>query len=189
MAKQRINPDTMSRAAAYTQVVTAEGGKLVFLAGQTPIDLQGNPVAVGDLRAQARQVYTNVGAGLAAAGATFSDVVKMTAYIVNYSEQSRGVIGEIVVGKRVHQRGEPGSLDQRQDTGQGLFEEVNLELRLRMRPHALVSHLSHEEDSDQLALALRPREFPMKPLRDSPIGRFVVDVGMVRRALHLHRTP
>jgi enamine deaminase RidA (YjgF/YER057c/UK114 family) len=95
MAKERINPPTLSRAAAYTQVVTAQGGKLVFLAGQTPIDGQGNPVAVGDLRAQARQVYQNVGAGLAAAGATFSDVVKMTAYIVNYNADARGVIGEV----------------------------------------------------------------------------------------------
>jgi enamine deaminase RidA (YjgF/YER057c/UK114 family) len=75
--------------------VTAEGGKLVFLAGQTPIDGQGQPVGVGDLRAQATQVYTNVAAGLAAAGASFSDVVKMTAYIVNYNQDARGVVGEV----------------------------------------------------------------------------------------------
>ena len=95
MTKERINPSTLSRAAAYTQVVTAEGGKLVFLAGQTPIDTQGNPVGVGDLRAQATQVYTNVRAGLAAAGASFSDVVKMTAYVVNLNQDSRGVVGEV----------------------------------------------------------------------------------------------
>jgi len=95
MAKERINPATLSRAAAYTQVVTARGGKLIFLAGQTPINLQGEPVGVGDLRAQARQVYQNIDRGLAAAGATFDDVVKMTAYIVNYSQEARGVLGEV----------------------------------------------------------------------------------------------
>jgi enamine deaminase RidA (YjgF/YER057c/UK114 family) len=95
MAKQRINPPTMSRAAAYTQVVTAEGGRLVFLAGQTPIDSQGQIVGAGDLRAQATQVYTNIRNGLAAAGASFSDVVKMTAYIVNYNADARGVVGEV----------------------------------------------------------------------------------------------
>jgi enamine deaminase RidA (YjgF/YER057c/UK114 family) len=95
VSKERINPSTLSRAAAYTQVVTARGGKLVFLAGQTPIDLQGEPVGAGDLRAQARQVYQNIDRGLAAAGATFDDVVKMTAYIVNYSAESRGIIGEV----------------------------------------------------------------------------------------------
>jgi len=95
VSKERINPATLSRAAAYTQVVTARGGKFIFLAGQTPINLQGEPVGVGDLRAQARQVYQNIDRALAAAGATFDDVVKMTAYIVNYSQESRGVIGEV----------------------------------------------------------------------------------------------
>jgi enamine deaminase RidA (YjgF/YER057c/UK114 family) len=95
MAKERINPPSLSHPAAYTQVVTVEGGRLIFLAGQTPIDLQGQPVGIGDLRAQAIQVYTNVGAGLAAAGASFSDVVKMTAYIVNLDQASRGIVGEV----------------------------------------------------------------------------------------------
>ncbi|HTE83631.1 MAG TPA: RidA family protein [Dehalococcoidia bacterium] len=95
MAKERINPATLSRAAAYTQVVTADGGKLVFLAGQTPIDTQGQVVGVGDLRAQATQVYTNIRSGLAAAGASYSDVVKMTAYIVNYNQDARGIVGEV----------------------------------------------------------------------------------------------
>jgi enamine deaminase RidA (YjgF/YER057c/UK114 family) len=95
MTKERLNPATLSRAAAYTQVVTAEGGTLVFLAGQTPIDTQGQVVGVGDLRAQARQVYENIGSGLAAAGASYSDVVKMTAYVVNYNQNARGIIGEV----------------------------------------------------------------------------------------------
>jgi enamine deaminase RidA (YjgF/YER057c/UK114 family) len=95
MTKERINPATLSHPAAYTQVVTARGGKLIFLAGQTPINLQGEPVGIGDLRAQARQVYQNIDRALAAAGASFDDVVKMTAYIVNYSQESRGIIGEV----------------------------------------------------------------------------------------------
>jgi enamine deaminase RidA (YjgF/YER057c/UK114 family) len=95
MSKERINPATLSRSTAYTQVVTASGGKLVFLAGQTPIDAQGSVVGAGDLRAQARQVYQNIGNALTAAGASYADVVKMTAYIVNYSADARGVIGEV----------------------------------------------------------------------------------------------
>ena len=97
MSKERDQlPATLSRSAAYTQVVTASGGKFVFLAGQTPIDAQGNIVGAGDLRAQARQIYqehrqrTHCGAG-----ATYADVVKMTAYIVNYNADARGVIGEV----------------------------------------------------------------------------------------------
>lgn len=95
MAKQRLNPETLNRPAAYTQVVTAEGGRLVFLAGQTPINLQGEVVGAGDLRAQARQVYENISKALAAAGASYADVVKMTAYVVNYNQEARGVIGEV----------------------------------------------------------------------------------------------
>ena len=95
MAKERINPVTLNRAAAYTQVVTAQGGKLVFLAGQTPIDAQGQIVGVGDLRAQVTQVYENIGKALSAAGGSFADVVKLTAYVVNYKPDDRTVIGEV----------------------------------------------------------------------------------------------
>jgi enamine deaminase RidA (YjgF/YER057c/UK114 family) len=43
-------------------------------------------VGAGDLRAQTRQVFENVKAGLAAVGATFADVVKLTIYLTDASQ-------------------------------------------------------------------------------------------------------
>jgi enamine deaminase RidA (YjgF/YER057c/UK114 family) len=67
---QLINPDDLPTPSTYTHVVVATGTRMVFIAGQEPEDVHGNLVGPGDLAAQARQVYANLGRALAAAGAT-----------------------------------------------------------------------------------------------------------------------
>jgi enamine deaminase RidA (YjgF/YER057c/UK114 family) len=57
----------------------------VFVAGQEPQDIHGNLVGRGDLAAQARQVFANLGRALAAAGARPQQVTKITIYVVNYT--------------------------------------------------------------------------------------------------------
>ena len=84
MEKKFINPPTLATPRGYTHVVTATGGKMVFVAGQVALDAKGEIVGKGDLRAQATQAYTNLKAALAAAGATPADVVQLNIYIVNY---------------------------------------------------------------------------------------------------------
>jgi enamine deaminase RidA (YjgF/YER057c/UK114 family) len=64
-------------AQGYSQVVTGPG-RLVVVSGQPAIDEHGEPVGPGDPDTQARQVFANLGRCLAAAGATFDDVVKLT---------------------------------------------------------------------------------------------------------------
>lgn len=63
----------------------ATGTKLVFVSGQEPEDIHGKPVGRGDLAAQARQVFGNLGNALAAAGARPEQVTKITIYVVNYN--------------------------------------------------------------------------------------------------------
>jgi enamine deaminase RidA (YjgF/YER057c/UK114 family) len=88
MAKvQHLKPEGLSQPAAYTHVITAEGGKLVFIAGQTPVDSAGNVVGVGDYEAQVMQVFENLTRALAAAGATWSDCVKVVQYIPNWDPE------------------------------------------------------------------------------------------------------
>jgi enamine deaminase RidA (YjgF/YER057c/UK114 family) len=65
------------------------------MAGQVAVNAEGEVVGRGDLREQTRQVFENVQTALAAAGATFSDVVKVTMYIANYKPEDRGVIMEV----------------------------------------------------------------------------------------------
>jgi enamine deaminase RidA (YjgF/YER057c/UK114 family) len=79
-----INPSDLPLQQTYTQVVVATGRKMVFVAGQEPEDINGNLVGHGDLAAQARQVYANLGRALAAAGAGPEQVARITIYVVNY---------------------------------------------------------------------------------------------------------
>jgi enamine deaminase RidA (YjgF/YER057c/UK114 family) len=84
MALELINPDDLPTPASYTQVVAATGRRLVFVAGQVAEDAQGNLVGAGDLAAQARRAFANVGRCLAAAGARPDQVARITIYVVNH---------------------------------------------------------------------------------------------------------
>ena len=80
---QRMNPPTLSKPNGYTHVVIAKGSRMIFIAGQTSSDKNGNVVGKGDFRAQARQVFENLKSALTAAGASFNDVVKLNYYIID----------------------------------------------------------------------------------------------------------
>jgi enamine deaminase RidA (YjgF/YER057c/UK114 family) len=82
------------RNPAYSHVVVASGTRLVYTAGQVSIDEHGTLVGAGDLAAQTAQVMRNVGLALAAGGATYADVVKITTYVVNYKPEHRAIIGK-----------------------------------------------------------------------------------------------
>jgi 2-iminobutanoate/2-iminopropanoate deaminase len=71
----------------YTDAVRAEGA-LLFVSGVVPVDEAGKLVG-GDVVAQARQVFTIMGAVLAAAGATFADVVKVTVFLTEVEDRAR----------------------------------------------------------------------------------------------------
>jgi len=77
------NPPTLPAAVGYSQVAEALGGRTIYVAGQVPLDTAGQLVGPGDPQAQARQVFANIAAALAAAGATFRDVAKLTIFVVD----------------------------------------------------------------------------------------------------------
>lgn len=79
-----INPEGLPSPPTYTHVVVATGTKTVFIAGQEPEDARGNLVGSGDLEAQSRQVFANLGCALSAAGASPGQVAKITIYVVRY---------------------------------------------------------------------------------------------------------
>jgi enamine deaminase RidA (YjgF/YER057c/UK114 family) len=80
--------------AGFSQVVVASGSRIVHTAGQVSIDEAGKLVGAGDLAEQTAQAMRNVGLALAAAGATYADVVKITTYVVGYKPEQRSVIGK-----------------------------------------------------------------------------------------------
>jgi enamine deaminase RidA (YjgF/YER057c/UK114 family) len=81
-----INPDTMHRPTGYTHVVEVTAGRPVYVAGQVAIDPAGEVVGVGDIRAQARQVFENLRMALQAVGAGFDQVVKLNLYLVDATQ-------------------------------------------------------------------------------------------------------
>lgn len=85
-AVQRINPSTLGAPHGYSHVVTVDGGRTVYVAGQVPLDVHGQLVGSGDFAAQVRQTFENLKAALAAGGANFSDVVSMTTYVTDMSQ-------------------------------------------------------------------------------------------------------
>ena len=86
-------PEGLLHNAGFSQVVVAAGKRTIYTAGQVSIDERGNLVGADDLAAQTEQVMRNVGLALAAAGASFADVVKITTYVVNYKPAHRAIIG------------------------------------------------------------------------------------------------
>jgi reactive intermediate/imine deaminase len=84
MRTTRSNPDTVAAPiGSYSQSVRVETADAtwIYVSGQIAVDLDGELVGPGDLRAQTRQVFENLRAILAANGATFADVVKIGTYL------------------------------------------------------------------------------------------------------------
>jgi reactive intermediate/imine deaminase len=69
----------------YTDAVRA--GRLLFVSGCAPVDADGGLVGRHDVLQQARQVLANMQQVLAAAGAGFADVVKVTVYLTDVEDR------------------------------------------------------------------------------------------------------
>jgi reactive intermediate/imine deaminase len=80
-------PELAEPISHYTDAVRA--GDLLFVSGFVPVDGAGRLVGGDDVVAQTRQVFANLGAVLAAAGATFADVVKVTVYLTDIADRAR----------------------------------------------------------------------------------------------------
>ena len=71
----------------YTDVVRA--GRLVFVSGCAATDASGRTVGGNDVIAQTRQVHENLKRCLAAAGATFADVCKVTVFLKRIEDREQ----------------------------------------------------------------------------------------------------
>lgn len=67
----------------YAQAIQV--GDLLFTSGQIPLNLEGN-VVEGGIEEQTKQVFANLKAVLAEAGASFSDVVKATVFMKDMND-------------------------------------------------------------------------------------------------------
>lgn len=81
MAKTTMNPEGLPvPRGSYSLVNIAQPGRMVFIAGQTASDPQGNVVGVADVRAQARYILEKIQRAVEAAGGTINDVVALSVF-------------------------------------------------------------------------------------------------------------
>lgn len=85
MPVQTIDPPGVFRSELYAQVAVATGSRTVVLAGQVACDEQQRIVGEGDLAAQVEQAMLNVGRCLDAAGATWTDVARLTMSVTRWT--------------------------------------------------------------------------------------------------------
>jgi reactive intermediate/imine deaminase len=83
---QYLNPPPLSAPTGYTHVVQVHGGRTIYIAGQVALDKSGNVVGKGDFAAQTTQVFENLKSALAAGGATFDNLVKVTTFVTDMSQ-------------------------------------------------------------------------------------------------------
>jgi len=77
-----IHTDSAPKAiGTYSQAVRA--GDTVYVSGQIPLDPATGQLVSGDIEAEIRRVFDNVSAIVRAAGATFSQVVKVTVFLTD----------------------------------------------------------------------------------------------------------
>jgi len=79
----RINPPELGTPPGYSQVVEVRAARIIFIAGQTALDRDGNVVGQGNFAAQAAQVFDNLAIALNAADCTPAHLVKMTVFLTD----------------------------------------------------------------------------------------------------------
>ncbi len=93
MKRETLSPSTLHAPfSTYVHgIAIDEAKRVIFSAGQVCGDKDGNIVGVGDFEVQGEQVMQNLADVLAEGGATFSDIAKVTIYVVGeqYAQPAR----------------------------------------------------------------------------------------------------
>ncbi|WP_411075940.1 RidA family protein [Streptomyces sp. cmx-4-7] len=87
MPVQHFTPEGLLQPTPYHHVAVGTGSRHVHVSGQTSSLADGTPVAVGDLSGQVAQALRNTARGLAGAGATFDDVLRLTFYVTQWEPE------------------------------------------------------------------------------------------------------
>ena len=77
----------------YNQGVVTGSAKLLYTAGQIPIDPKTNEVINGDIREQTRLVLSNLRAVVQAAGSDMDNMVKLTVFMIDLQHFS--IVNEV----------------------------------------------------------------------------------------------
>ncbi|MGW7264532.1 RidA family protein [Streptomyces sp. NPDC054842] len=87
MTVRHFTPEGMLQPVPYHHVAVGTGTKHVHVSGQIARRADGTPVAPGDLAGQVAQALRNTSLGLAGAGASFDDVLRLTFYVTRWTPE------------------------------------------------------------------------------------------------------
>lgn len=90
MSVETLTPENMFQPVPYHHVAIGRGSRHVHVAGQISRDGDANLIATGDLTGQVAQVLRNTALGLAGAGATFADVVRLRFFMTQSAPEKLG---------------------------------------------------------------------------------------------------
>jgi enamine deaminase RidA (YjgF/YER057c/UK114 family) len=83
IVSDQLHSRIVNGMSIFPHAVTVEGKRMIFCSGQLAWDKDGHCVGKGDMRAQFRQVCENLATALAAAGASWQDVVQTNTYVTD----------------------------------------------------------------------------------------------------------
>lgn len=81
--KQVVTPEGLAPPVGYSHAIAVEGGRTVYLAGQTAMDETGEIVAPGDIGRQFEQALANLKVAVEAGGGTMTDIVKLNLFVTD----------------------------------------------------------------------------------------------------------
>jgi enamine deaminase RidA (YjgF/YER057c/UK114 family) len=93
MTLQRVNPATLAKPSGFSHAVVADGGRVVFLAGQVALDA-GGAIVGGTVAEQFERALGNLLEALRAAGGSPENLASLTVYAVDldgYRAQAREI--------------------------------------------------------------------------------------------------
>ena len=96
MPKRVLKPAGVNAKGSYSPGWEVSNGRMIHISGQIPWDENNQTVCKGDVAGQTRQVFANIEKVLADAGATLSDVIKITVFAadIRYRDEINRVRSE-----------------------------------------------------------------------------------------------
>ena len=85
MALERVNPPALARPSGFSHAVVANGGRVVFLAGQVALGADGT-IAGRTVVEQFERALANLLEALRAAGGSPADLASLTVYAVDLGD-------------------------------------------------------------------------------------------------------
>ena len=119
--KQFLNPQGVPKPTGYTQVVSSDPGRLIFISGQGGATPDGQ--LPEDFAAQTKNTFENIGRCLTAAGAKFDDIIKINYYVTDmaYTAELRRIRAGYL-----NQSAPPASTLVQVGLGKGLKVEIEV---------------------------------------------------------------